>query len=179
MKIYINIKTNCCKYFNTERLISYEAMFCSLIFFLLIPTWHGITAKFINNSENDIVTDPSNNSSRLRYSTVETQKLLLCKPWNPRTKTNSYNIDQTQNDSIYKFNLSNGEYVDTINQDDIVRKQYALLPYPAVAPGTMQMEREHYAGNNKHIAFSFYPSNTLEGFNHFLYKGRNQFRYGI
>ena len=65
--------------------------------------------------------------------------------------------------------------LDTLSQDDIVRKQYALLPYPAVSHQDIERLRRHYNSNNRHVPFFVAPHNELDVVNHFLYKGRNDF----
>ena len=65
--------------------------------------------------------------------------------------------------------------LDTLSQDDIVRKQYALLPYPAVSRQDIEGLRRHYNSNNRHVPFFVAPHNELDVVNHFLYKGRNDF----
>ena len=67
--------------------------------------------------------------------------------------------------------------LDTLSQDDIVRKQYALLPYPAVSRQDIEGLRRHYNGNNRHVPFVVAPHNELDVVNHFVYKGRNDFMY--
>ena len=67
--------------------------------------------------------------------------------------------------------------MDTLSQDDIVRKQYALLPYPAVSRQDIEGLRRHYNSNNRDVPFVVAPHNELDVVNHFLYKGRNDFMY--
>ena len=64
---------------------------------------------------------------------------------------------------------------DTLTSDDIVRKQYAKLPYPAVTQRDIQLLRAHYNSDRQHIPFAIAPTQALETINHYLYRGRNNF----
>ena len=66
---------------------------------------------------------------------------------------------------------------DTLSQADIVREQYALLPYPAVTREEIEGSRRHYNGNTRNVPYIIAPHNELDVVNHFLYKGRNGFMY--
>ena len=66
---------------------------------------------------------------------------------------------------------------DTLSPSDIVRKQYALLPYPAVTREEIDESRRHYKGTNSNFPYMIAPHNELDVVNHFLYKGRNKFMY--
>jgi hypothetical protein len=37
-------------------------------------------------------------------------------------------------------------YYDTLTNDDIVREQYSLLPYPPVTKEALELEKTHYNG---------------------------------
>ena len=65
---------------------------------------------------------------------------------------------------------------DTLSQDDVVKQQYAMLPYPEVKPGEFENIRRHYNSENKNIPMLIAPAVTLENINHFLFRGRNDFR---
>ena len=80
---------------------------------------------------------------------------------------------QNRNSEAYEEKLFDN--FDTLSQDDIVRKQYALLPYPAVSRQDIERLRRHYNGNNRHVPGVVAPHNELDVVNHFLYKGRNEF----
>ena len=67
------------------------------------------------------------------------------------------------------------EKYDAILEDDIVRRQYKLLPCPPVPEKYLIREEQHYSANNKKIFSHFYPLH-LESLNHYLYNGRNNFR---
>ena len=69
------------------------------------------------------------------------------------------------------------EKSDTLSPSDIVRKQYALLPYPAVTREEIDESKRHYKGTNRNVPYMIAPHNELDVVNHFLYKGRNNFMY--
>ena len=77
-------------------------------------------------------------------------------------------------------NLSPHRYYDFLTQDDIVRKQYSLLPFPPVSKHDLAIENMYYSkrkiGNNLVKPFTAVTAFTLESLNHFLFAGRNNFR---
>ena len=73
-----------------------------------------------------------------------------------------------------------GSESDTLSKDDIVRKQYMKLPYPAVPKHALREEYNHYKGRKKGTKIQPYQPNfgiDLERLNHFLFEGRENFRY--
>ena len=76
--------------------------------------------------------------------------------------------------------LNPHRYYDFLTQDDIVRKQYSLLPFPPVSKHDLAIENMYYSqrkiGNNLVKPFSVVTAFTLESLNHFLFAGRNNFR---
>ena len=66
---------------------------------------------------------------------------------------------------------------DTITQDDVVREQYTSLPYPEISQDEIIQTYNHYNGEFKHIPYMRPVAENLESLNHFLYEGRNNFRY--
>ena len=65
---------------------------------------------------------------------------------------------------------------DTLTQNDIVRRQYELLPYPTVTKESIDALRKHYHNEDKHNdPLSRVPGSDLETINHYLFKGRNTF----
>ena len=84
--------------------------------------------------------------------------------------TNNANTRE-QHSNLYR----NG---DTITQNDIVRSQYELLPYPTVTKERIEALRKHYGDEDKRDnPFSRVPGSDLETINHYLFKGANDFRY--
>ena len=77
-------------------------------------------------------------------------------------------------------NLRPHRYYDFLTQDDIVRKQYSLLPFPPVSKHDLAIENMYYSkrkiGNNLVKPFTAVTAFTLESLNHFLFAGRNNFR---
>ena len=65
---------------------------------------------------------------------------------------------------------------DTLTQNDIVRDQYELLPYPPVTKESIEAIRKHYYNKDKRKdPLSRVPGSDLETINHYLFKGRNNF----
>ena len=73
-----------------------------------------------------------------------------------------------------------GSQSDTQSKDDSVRKQYLALPYPAVREPELREEYNHYKGTKKSTKVQPYQpvfGVELERLNHFLFEGRQNFRY--
>ena len=64
---------------------------------------------------------------------------------------------------------------DTTSQNDLVRKQYSSLPYPAVREADFFSEKEYYDSGLASRPYSINPPLILEQMNHFLYSGGNTF----
>lgn len=88
----------------------------------------------------------------------------------------NYCIYNRDHNITQKFDSNTNSHFDTLTQDDIVKQQYALLPYPAVKPGEFERVRWHYKSDRKDVPIMIAPPVTLENINHFLYQGRNNFR---
>ena len=76
-----------------------------------------------------------------------------------------------------------GYISDTVSEDDVVRIQYSSLPYPAFSHRGVESEYMHYKSTtrrrtktNATIPYAMVFGFTLEWINHFLSKGRNDFR---
>ena len=63
-----------------------------------------------------------------------------------------------QIDGIKKSNLETMGYYDTITDEDIVRKQYSLLPYPSVTAEQLEREKTYYNGSNFITKWTTYRS---------------------
>ena len=115
--------------------------------------WNGLSIKFLATSK---FPNESNGSLKInQYSCID-----------------SYH----QNDIINEYVSDSPGYLDTLSQDDIVRNQYLLLPYPAVTQHSLALEQNHYNSSKRNKPFNTYYSMALESINHFLYKGSNDFR---
>ena len=83
--------------------------------------------------------------------------------------------------SLINTKKSDEEYFsrvsDTLSQDDIVRNQYSYLPYPAVSKRNLAGELQHYKNKRNATLYNIIPAFTLESLNHYLYQGRNDFKY--
>lgn len=95
----------------------------------------------------------------------------------PKDDINSYKCVKIQNETSEENQGILFEKTDTLSQDDVVRKQYELLPYPAVTSEEIEELQKHYNGPDRHLPYITYPTNELDVVNHFLYKGRNDFMY--
>ena len=81
-----------------------------------------------------------------------------------------------QNASSIQYNSNPTWSGDTTGQDDIVRKQYSSLPYPAVGKTDLTNEQNYYNnGSLRNIPYAIYSPIALEYINHFLYNGANDF----
>ena len=103
-------------------------------------------------------------------------------------KQNFCDLEAVQNDVDAKNNLVAFETFDTLTQSDVVRNQYSNLPYPAVTLEDLNAEKSYYDdmrwpvnayGKLRNKPFRVTPGVTLEAINHFLFNGRNDFRYEI
>ena len=90
----------------------------------------------------------------------------------------SSNIDiPINNAKTRKKHYNSYQNGDTITQNDIVRSQYELLPYPTVTKERIEALRKHYGDENKRDnPFARVPGSDLETINHYLFKGTNNFR---
>ena len=90
-----------------------------------------------------------------------------------------------ENNGKNRHGLISVQTYDTLTQSDIVRTQYANLPYPAVKLEWLNREKLYYDSmewpvnaygklRNKPMRVSY--GITLEAINHFLYQGKNNFR---
>ena len=68
---------------------------------------------------------------------------------------------------------SNG---DTLSQNDFVVQHYENLPYPPFSKLDMNEEYNYYKQDIESIPKFGVPTNTLENLNHFLFKGKENFR---
>ena len=101
---------------------------------------------------------------------------------NLNEKENIYNpycvSGYVEKDEKYEPNIKSSGYYDTLTKDDIVRSQYSLLPYPLVTKEMLAREKYYYE-NLFEKTKRPYRNNVgihLEALNHFLFKGRNNFR---
>ena len=79
--------------------------------------------------------------------------------------------------NIYQSDeLQNSTFFDTLTQDDSVRKQYSSLPFPAVSKQELAAEREYYKNRQNTRPYITFFAFTFESLNHYLYKGKSNFR---
>ena len=139
------------------------------------------------NLENDYSPVKYNSSihakSGLEFAdSIENQRHVRLK--SQTNKMLCQNPSQIKNSGIREI-LAHIEQYDTLTQSDIVRNQYSTLPYPAVSHKLLAQEKAHYDNNlwpvkaygemrPKPFGVSF--GITLEAINHYLFKGKNQFR---
>ena len=91
----------------------------------------------------------------------------------------AYRSVQIQNDNPRVDEGRLVKELDTLSSADIVREQYAVLPYPAVTSEEIDELRRHYKGINHHVPYMIVPQDELDVINHFLYKGRSNFMYEL
>ena len=77
---------------------------------------------------------------------------------------------------INKNQLDEIRVSDTLSQDDNVRNQYSYLPYPPVSRRELAAEWQYYKNRPNATPYNEFYAFTLEGLNHYLYKGENDFR---
>ena len=82
---------------------------------------------------------------------------------------------QGNNNVINSNNLAISNNGDTVGQDDAIRTQYSLLPYPPVLEEDFLRQQSHYNSDLRNIPYIFYFQIALENINHFLYNGGNAF----
>ena len=68
-------------------------------------------------------------------------------------------------------------YSDSVSTNDLVKKQYSILPYPTVGYDTIRREHMYYLSDNSNYPISSHYSLKLEYLNHYLYQGQNNFEY--
>ena len=64
---------------------------------------------------------------------------------------------------------------DTLNSNDVVVKQYEMLPYPDFNEKKQLGEEEYYRIDLENPKISI-PSHSLEKINHYFYGGNQDFR---
>ena len=123
--------------------------------------------------------------TQLKRSAYSTQDVLSTRYMNNTALNMSLNgliCDQVHigNKENESKDLRPHRYYDFLTQDDIVRKQYSLLPFPPVSKHDLAIESMYYSkrniGNNLVKPFTAVTAFTLESLNHFLFAGRNNFR---
>ena len=102
-------------------------------------------------------------SNYTKSNNVIDETSMLCVENNKQNNTTELNVNMITN-------------FDTLTQDDVVKQQYAMLPYPEVKTGEFENIRRHYKSVHQNIPMLIAPAITLENINHFLFKGYNNFR---
>ena len=59
---------------------------------------------------------------------------------------------------------------------DLVQTQYSQLPFPPFSEQDMETERRNYQVKDRPHIPTFVPRHLLERINHFLFKGKQDFR---
>ena len=78
----------------------------------------------------------------------------------------------------------NNKHITTVENDiayeDYVQKQYKMLPYPPVTNAQLLYEEKFYKTTATHkLAQITLIDNDLETINHFLFQGKENFRYSL
>ena len=146
---------------------------------------HGNLNKFcFNHSENycnfttilHVVTDENHTYSNIVFPRIRTTGDST----ETLTESKGYcSKEYLHNHDSYDPHLDNPENYDTLTQSDIVRNQYMTLPYPAVSHQQLEQEKIYYDTEYKtrKRPYTNIYSFTFEALNHFLFKGRNTFRF--
>ena len=104
----------------------------------------------------------------------------------PEIKTFRYQNQCSSKTTNFRKHTYFVEVYDTHCENDVVRNQYSKLPYPLVTDQSLAKEKMYYDNNinpvkvygtmrNKPYFVSY--GTTLEAINHFLFQGKNHFRY--
>ena len=82
-----------------------------------------------------------------------------------------------ENYEMQEPKLESFGYYDTLDLDDIVQRQYSLLPYPTVTINMLAEEKYYYEKTFEKTKrpYSKFHGIILEVLNHFLFKGKNKF----
>ena len=100
----------------------------------------------------------------------------------------SCEINIAGRNSSKRINQGTVDSYDTLTQSDVVRNQYSTLPFPAVTLEDLNVEKAYYDnkqwpvrayGEIRNKPFRVTPGVTLEAINHFVYNGKNNFRYDL
>ena len=182
---------------------SFQYEYKNLIYIsIILQRWISLYYLFSSSASVDTNENVHSNQQYLKPSFITTQHLsdsaetkgfgTLISHRRSSIRTSSCEQKQfhcntrCKNDSINEScSVPFGQY-DTLTLNDIVRNQYAELPYPAVSPEALKAEKMYY--DNKvwtvkaHGELRSYPmrisfGTTLEAINHFLFEGKNNFRY--
>ena len=151
-----------------------------------------------NNNEEEVIVGNSakydSNSTTIDYfEAFDSDKVRSHKRLRSSiTSMHCQNLNKMDS-AIDRGDPNNVDQFDTLTQSDIVRKQYSTLPYPAVRHSLLAVEKKHYEkgsdqnevnsimayGEKRTTPFSISFGITLEAVNHFLFEGKNHFRYEI
>ena len=85
-------------------------------------------------------------------------------------RSSKYHSRQTVRVTLSRFS-------DSLTNDDIVRSQYSLLPYPAVSANELHTEWNYYKFKQGSEPYNMFFPFTFESLNHYLYQGKNNFRW--
>ena len=134
-----------------------------------------------NNKDNLFIKE----NEELRFKSFHFDGLLHNNRFTPKFSELTCDHLSSKNKTISNDGLHFLNNYDSLTQNDIVRNQYANLPYPAVKPEWLELEKYYYDnkewpvkayGEIRNKPFKDSMAITLEAINHFLYQGKNQFR---
>ena len=171
-----------------------KSIFLSLIF--LASSISSLDLE--NNNEEEVIVDTStkynsNSTTINNFESFDCDKVRSHKRLRSSiTSMHCQNLNKMDS-AIDRGDPNNVDQFDTLTQSDIVRKQYSTLPYPAVRHSLLAVEKKHYEkgsdqnevnsimayGEKRTTPFSISFGITLEAVNHFLFEGKNHFRYEI
>ena len=137
----------------------------------------------LNNSEKELNLPNSLQHVKNKYSTNSNIIILRSRTVGDSNKVltdiGEYCMKlYVHNNDTSNIHFEPPENYDTLTQSDIVRKQYMMLPYPAVSDQELANEKIYYDSKYRvrKIPYYIYYGTSFEALNHFLYKGRNNFR---
>ena len=78
-----------------------------------------------------------------------------------------------KNLKLEKQGMTSNEIYDLVPQEDAVKEQYKLLPYPARKSDTRRLDFDDIQTITESATFSFTPDLTLESINSYLFQGRD------
>ena len=157
--------------------------FIFLNFYIMSQELTNMNSQMVNNlsfSKDDLTIYRNDYQEIHVASNISTNDRLKL-----QVKYMSCKVQIQINNSFIRRNSEDMEEYDTFTQSDIVRNQYLLLPYPAVSLEDLAQEKAHYRnkitsliayGENRTTPYNINFGMTLEAINHFLFKGKYNFR---
>lgn len=164
-------------------------MFYFYSFLIVVTsTQSNLTLHSDSNQKNDYLSTLSNltqPNETIARNIVKKGKVLIKERLKPKNNQHFCDTKFFEPDVKVEHHVTLANAYDTLTQDDIVRNQYLTLPYPAITPEELKVEKKYYDkkessvtayGELRTAPFRVSPGLTLEAINHFLFRGKNNFR---